>query len=58
MNNSIFAMLPGIDRLKRSSGWEELTKNYDADTRQRFLLIYQEGEKTPKPSCSPACLAF
>lgn len=47
MNDFYFAMLPGIDH--EEMVWlEELTKQYDPNTRQKFLMLYQNRRKDPQ----------
>ena len=47
MNNFHFAMLPGIDH-EEIIWLEELTKKYDEDTRQKFMILYQGRRKDPQ----------
>jgi TM2 domain-containing membrane protein YozV len=47
MTNLSFALLPGIEQ-EELIWLQELTKNYDQDTIQRFLAIYQSRRQDPQ----------
>lgn len=47
MNDLSFAMLPGIQQ-EELIWLQELTKHYDANTKARFLALYQSKRKDPQ----------
>jgi TM2 domain-containing membrane protein YozV len=47
MTNISFGLLPGIEQ-EELIWLQELTKNYDADTAQRFLALYQSRRQDPQ----------
>jgi TM2 domain-containing membrane protein YozV len=47
MNDSSFAYLPGVQH-EELLWLQELTKNYSADEKQKFLAVYQGRRKDPQ----------
>lgn len=47
MTDFSFALLPGIEQ-EELIWLKELTKNYDAETTQRFLAIYRSRRQEPQ----------
>lgn len=47
MTDYSFAMLPNVDQ-EEILWLQELTKNYDAEKKQRFMALYQSRRKDPQ----------
>lgn len=47
MSDFSFAMLPGIEQ-EEMIWLQELTKDFNADSKQRFLAVYQSRRKDPQ----------
>ncbi|MGX5818056.1 TM2 domain-containing protein [Chitinophaga lutea] len=47
MNDFYFASLPGIDH-EELIWLDELTKKFDAETKQRFMILYQNRRRDPQ----------